>query len=1750
LFDAMPICDGEVQLHPLRSDRTSLTVRYGATVSEIVASAELDPRFGQPVVVLQRGGSAWPIPLDRWGQIRPKPGTKILISYEVAGPAIGAILSSLVTAAAPTIAGSLFPTLTGLGLKLATAAITVIGGLLVNALIPPPSQPGAGQQDPAQLAITGIQNAEDRYGIVPKVLGRRRIFPKKMSRGYTETVDGDIYFRGRFTFGYGPVTLSEIRIGNTPIEQFEGVELEFLNVDEDRTFANQPGIGGLTRAWRQGTELMTLCPDDVVEDGYNVLLEDQVPVVRGTGTRAESAAIDITFPQGLFSQSLSDPGQRETRSHTFEFQYRELGTTTWINGGTKDVTSKQNSQFRITHLIKFPIPGEYEVSVKQASGNNPDAHHSDKGYLSAIRTFRAGQIPSHENVAELAIRVKATDELNGQIDTLNAVVHQMAPVWNGSSWGAAEPVRHPAWIYADALRGPQLRRPVPDARLKLDEIKAWADQEPHWTCDFVIESEIRTAEVLDIICAAGRARRALTDLKYSVIRESAASPIRQIYTPRNSWGFSGQIAFPRTVHALRCIVASERLDWADDEVIVYADGFDHTNATEFETLRLPGVVVTSDDNDQGNVWKLGRYHIAVSQLRPEVFEWYSDWEHLKVTRGDKVKLITDVAVAGVGAARINAIGASGAALQTIVIDDQFPGLSGGYRVTVRFEDGERAEITMLAPTDPQTREWTFVSGTVDATDLNIGDLITIEETAAESLEVIVTGIYPETDEVALLTGVPAAPDVMTADSGTIPAYAPVITPPRNEAVLGPAKPAIASVVSDATTASVDPAGAVKPRIAVYLETLSSLIEQGAAVQMRWRASDEQNWVSGPFEAIAQRSLMSGLLEQGRTYDVEIRSVGAAGRTRGWVPAGTIAANAPLALPQVPVWAAADTSSGSDILNVVAGKQVTVRWENPLFTAAGVAVFRPKETEVWRSGDATLTLIDDEPTNAQKLGVSVTSGFIDTTADFLTPYYYFLRAVDHNGAKSGFDAGRLVTTGSAAQVQMVNVFSDAQLFGYDGAGANPAPSNTVITAQANGFTSPFFEFLVDGASVQNSAVATLTYTPDASDANMPQVVRVDVREGAGTGSVLATDRLTIDAYRSAASAVNVVLSNEAHDVPASASGGSPDLSGAATSVLVTIGGVADTVNWSLAKNDGPGVTSALSGTTVTVTAMTNDTGYVDITASRAGYADITKRFSLSKAKAGASGADGIDGANGTDGTDGADGVSAVEVVIAGAARTVPANAAGVVSNYAESGCEINVYENTDTLGFIASTSSAALTPGTWQIYSTTVSPSGDITVGPISDGGNEAIIGNHSGMDSATDTVTITYRVRAKRDNGAIVTRSIRQTISKARAGQDGAAGNPGTDGASVLVIYGSTANEASNAQNLDPAGKNYVAYYEYTGATPSLPIRAGISFVKYIGEDGAPSQGVWPIYADDAGGSGQSFSDAGKTHVTFYEATSQPSLPVSGQTFVKHIGDDGTDGSDGTNGQDGADGARGPGEYFIAVGSMSAANSSAEAHSLFTSAVGAPVVDDTATFYTGTAANPTDQITWRYTGASWTEIVKRFKGSVVIDGTLYVQALVLDGSKFEGGPGDELTTKQKAFGEMQIKQDLTGTSIFADGSWQNIESFTLQNDAEGDMFIELTCVVYATGTDGSDVTTNYLDYQMRLVVDPPGAGSVIAVRSQRRLLPNGDAEVTISLPQADLSSRTAGTIDVDLDAKINGRNPAGFNLGVRDITLKAMELKT
>lgn len=99
------------------------------------------------------------------------------------------------------------------------------------------------------------------------------------------------------------------------------------------------------------------------------------------------------------------------------------------------------------------------------------------------------------------------------------------------------------------------------------------------------------------------------------------------------------------------------------------------------------------------------------------------------------------------------------------------------------------------------------------------------------------------------------------------------------------------------------------------------------------------------------------------------------------------------------------------------------------------------------------------------------------------------------------------------------------------------------------------------------------------------------------------------------AITSVLSNDTQTIPTDSSGNNGNFSGAVTTMYIYKGASDDSANWTVAAAPSSGVTGTLSGKTYTVTAMTGDTGYVDLTATRSGYPSTTKRFSLSKNKQG-------------------------------------------------------------------------------------------------------------------------------------------------------------------------------------------------------------------------------------------------------------------------------------------------------------------------------------------------------------------------------------------------------------------------------------------------------------------------------------------------------------------------------------------------------
>lgn len=103
------------------------------------------------------------------------------------------------------------------------------------------------------------------------------------------------------------------------------------------------------------------------------------------------------------------------------------------------------------------------------------------------------------------------------------------------------------------------------------------------------------------------------------------------------------------------------------------------------------------------------------------------------------------------------------------------------------------------------------------------------------------------------------------------------------------------------------------------------------------------------------------------------------------------------------------------------------------------------------------------------------------------------------------------------------------------------------------------------------------------------------------------------------AIMAVLSNESANVPADANGTVSSYGGAATTISIFNGATDDTANWTITQALS-GISGTASGTpsnrTFTTTGMSADVGTVTFTATRSGYATITKVFTVNKTKGGA------------------------------------------------------------------------------------------------------------------------------------------------------------------------------------------------------------------------------------------------------------------------------------------------------------------------------------------------------------------------------------------------------------------------------------------------------------------------------------------------------------------------------------------------------
>ena len=755
--------------HPLRSDTVCAEVQAGQTIAQMLgegASHALEVRVGGELV-----------PRVLWARVRPKAGQFIHVHMYPQGGNAGKFLKLVIVAVIAYFTFGAGAAAAAAWLGVGTTTLEVIGMvaiLAVQALIPPPTPKGlnGASGDPFnQLAsITGTSNQANPYGVIPCVVGTMRFFPPHAALPYTEISGDDQYLRMLLDLGYGDLDISDIQIGGTPITSYEDVQYEI-------------------------TTTPTLFTQDIYEASVGIPLTDAGnTATRTTQTATTEISLDLIGSNGIFG--VDSKGNTVTGTIGFSIQYSPAGAGTWTPIGsasnltlTGGLTSGGGAAINLTSGarktyrggIRWTVPaGQYDVMVTRTTAKGigfPGAVDTnsvvDQIAWSVLRSI-SPQNPSTTGTLKLAMRIKASGQLNGVVQNLSVLAAQKVPQWNKAtqSWTADAETQNPAWIYAWLLTScPAVLRRLSDSRLDLDGIADWAAEcdAKGLVCSFMMDSARALFDVIRDVLAAGRASFGMRNALYSAVRDVAQTVPVQIFTPANSSGFSYQRVFSDLPHALRVKFTNPEANYQQDEVVAYADGYSKdggggtTLATRFEELDLRMVT------DPAAAWRLGRYHLGVAYNRPNTYTFNADIENIVCERGDLIHVAHDITSWGADWGRITDVDVTN---KTVTLDGEVTLEAGKtYNFRVRRSDGTQVvdSVTSAAGTYK-----TLALGAA-LTTADVGNLFVLGDVAHDVAKLVVKQIIPGNDLSAQIVAVDYSDAVLNADSGTPPPFVSSIT---------------------------------------------------------------------------------------------------------------------------------------------------------------------------------------------------------------------------------------------------------------------------------------------------------------------------------------------------------------------------------------------------------------------------------------------------------------------------------------------------------------------------------------------------------------------------------------------------------------------------------------------------------------------------------------------------------------------------------------------------------------------------------------------------------------------------------------------------------------------------------------------------------------------------------------------------------------------------------------------------------------
>jgi hypothetical protein len=566
------------------------------------------------------------------------------------------------------------------------AFVSLVGGMLINALLPPPSASTSANQAAALAApsptynLAAQGNSARLDAAIPEHFGRMMAYLDLASQPYVEYAGNEQYLYQLFCLGRGEYSIEALRIEDTPIASFDEITYEVVPPGGSLSLfpANvitAPEVSGQTLDCLSGTyagntitatghglatgKNVYLGPSGGGAGTYAVVTAPDANTftvsglsgsgtisvspwlggfnANGSGTSANTLGLDMVATRGLYHANTTTGGL-DNVSIQVAAECRPIDDSGNPTGAWASLASPTYSGATTTpqrySLRSGVTPGRYQVRARRVDVKQTDSTYGHEIVWASLRAYLP-DTGNYGDVTLIAMRMKASNNLSMQASRkVNVIATRKLPIWNGSAWSAKTATRSIAWAAAYACKQLGLTDAQIDLAGLLTLDTTWAARGD--TFDARFDNFISFWEALSKIAGAGRAKPYMQGGVVRLVRDQAVSLPVALYSMRNIVKGSLSVEYlmptPSTADAVD-VSYFDQTSWSSRKVRAMLAG---SIAAVPAKIDLFGVV----SRDQA--FREGMYQAASNRYRRKIIHFATEMEGFIPSLGDLIAIQHDM----------------------------------------------------------------------------------------------------------------------------------------------------------------------------------------------------------------------------------------------------------------------------------------------------------------------------------------------------------------------------------------------------------------------------------------------------------------------------------------------------------------------------------------------------------------------------------------------------------------------------------------------------------------------------------------------------------------------------------------------------------------------------------------------------------------------------------------------------------------------------------------------------------------------------------------------------------------------------------------------------------------------------------------------------------------------------------------------------------------------------------------------------